>query len=437
MKVWRNLPYQPTGKATTMITLEDPVVDGGSVTVGIDATGEVSKFLAEERFTLACDVDLEGCPASILQIPAIVNLAPVAWAQGVSLEAASLEATFQRSMQQVRAGYAELHPAVFDEGPSGLEGPVETVEAPPGKRPAVLFSGGVDSTAAAVDLLDREPALVTVKGSDAGLDEETAWAGIRANAGAFAEEFDLEHRLMSSNLREVLNYRFLAAEFKPRLGRGWWGAIQYGTGLPALCAPLAYTERYGSVQLASGFTRDDTFPTAQPTFVDPLAWSGTQARIADPDTTRQTKIARLTRHLDDVGAFSVRSCLHSETGENCSACEKCYRTMVGLALAGADPALVGYEWGEAKMEEIHRAFAEREVQLSRTGAGFWEEMTADYRDGAGDRAPEGLDWLADLDPYVHAGEAKKPATHRAALAALRRAPYPLDATIDRALDRVA
>lgn len=420
-----------------MIVFEDPVVEANTATVGIDTEGEVGKFFSGESFVLTCELNLEGCPDSILQIPAIVNAAPVAWAQDAAMKtSAPLEETFHASLENLKQGYAELYPDVFDDGPVRLEAAEEPVEERAGTRPSILFSGGVDSTAAAVDRLEEDPALITVRGSDIAPEDEDAWDGIRSTASAFAGAYNLELQLVHSNFRNVLNNRFLHAEYNHRLGRDWWGAVQYGTVLPALAAPIAYERNYGSVHLASGFTGDPTFATAQPSYVNRLAWAGSEVSVADVGITRQEKVQRVTKQTVGESAAPIRSCLHSPTGANCSGCEKCYRTMVGLVLAGANPNDSGYDWSPAKAQQIGQAFGKGEITLGRGAMEFWRELAAEYRNRPASRDDDPLAWLEDLEPQEHTAASKQPAAYRMTLTALRHAPYPLDTQIDGLVDRV-
>jgi len=58
--------------------------------------------------------------------------------------------------------------------------------------------------------------------------------------------------------------------------------------------------------------------------------------------------------------IQLHVCWKSENGFNCCSCENCYRTMVGLWIAGQDPKKFGFNYDVNVLERIYQQIALRE-----------------------------------------------------------------------------
>lgn len=393
---------------------------------------EIRPFFRDDSFVAEYDTIIEGCPDSVLAVPPIVSVAPIAWATKTDLSLPAVDSMFYESLRNVKAGYAELYPSVFDPGELRIV-PDQVVETPTPdvSRPMVLFSGGVDSTAVAIDVLDREPALFTIHGSDLRLENERGWQNVREQVESFARSQDLPSHVTRSNFRKMVRYPFLDREFREDLGRRWWGAVQYGTAIPALSAPVAYEHGYSPVLQGSGYTEDPTYPTAQPVYVDELEWVGTTVRVADADVSRQEKIARIADAVRVGNELTVRSCFESESGHNCSECKKCWRTVVGLILEGMDPNEVGYRVTPATLAEIRHELTSGETTLSGLEPLFWgglRERADPDREYPYDDVGF-FEWLAKTDFEAYRTSAKSRSSLERIRDAIIRLPYPANVVV--------
>jgi hypothetical protein len=113
-----------------------------------------------------------------------------------------------------------------------------------------------------------------------------------------------------------------------------------------LCAPIAYANGVGKLYIASTFnaTYNEPYGSA-PEIDNNVAWTGTKCIHDNYEFTRQDKIQMIAQYVKSGRARSklyIQSCLKSEKMDNCSNCEKCARTIIGLELAGLNPINYGF-----------------------------------------------------------------------------------------------
>jgi hypothetical protein len=87
----------------------DARTDGRRVKYEYDLSPGVRRFFSEE-FAVEYDVDVGDVPESLLVVPLVAHLCPVAWATGADVYAPRIDGTFLRSLTNVREGFERLHP---------------------------------------------------------------------------------------------------------------------------------------------------------------------------------------------------------------------------------------------------------------------------------------------------------------------------------------
>jgi hypothetical protein len=282
---------------THSISIGEPEVAGSRVKVDVTASRRLRRFLSDDTFWVEYDESVEQCPDGILIVPAVTTLAPVAWAAGATITVDEIDSTFAESLPELLSAYQDQYPSIFTEEVEptqyGEKKHYDTNDEQSAHSSSMLFSGGVDSLSSYLKHREEHPALFTIHGSDLSLEYDQGWQRIQSSVNSFADSEGVPLHTVKSNFREILSYRFLDHHFTSSVNRNWWGAVHYGTGLPALCAPITHEYGYGFVYQGSGYTSDSDYPTAQPSFVHCLRWEGTEARITEAGMTRQEKVAYL------------------------------------------------------------------------------------------------------------------------------------------------
>lgn len=418
-----------------------PVVKGSRIVCNIDAQRGLRRFFTTDEFWVEYDAPMDSSDASLLVIPAVAALAPVAWAAGRPVSVESIDGRFGRSFPLVYEAYRDLYPEIFAERIIPITWDESVRNERSGDDTALLFSGGVDSLTTYFKRQDERPTLYTVHGSDLDIEQTAGWRTIAEGVRSFAEAEGVAFHPIRSNFRSILRDEFLDHHFTQSIGREWFGAIQYGIALPALTAPAAYDAGISTVYLSSGYTRDPTYPTAQPSVVERLRWGTTSVEMTEVDMTRQDKLAFLAPHLSaSTRPITVRSCYLDTTGKNCSSCEKCLRTMLGLWIEGIDPNDVGYTMNDATLERVRGDLEDGSISLDGYRLAFWKDLQQRVRQTEISATLHPfIDWFrnVDLEQLARAHTS----THESAKSdrlksLLLKLPYPTDLYALRAARRV-
>ena len=315
--------------------------DGRRINYSYKGTGSAAKFFSgRPSFYAEYEVDLSEVPESILFIPLIANLAPIAWLAGLPLDVPTLDANFLSSLGQVKAVFVKNYPGISDEdSPIQAETTVESEVR--GSKHAMLFSGGVDAYATFFRHREEGLDLVSVRGADIPVDDGGQWQRlVYCNT---REPILSPHnkRHIEANLRDFYTYH--VSLLIPT--KAWWGTVQHGLALNSLVAPLAYVLGYSKVYIASSYTEAIQIVWGSTPEIDnAINWSGSRVEHDGYELQRVDKIGLIVLATrSDRDKPNLRVC-YSELndGLNCSNCEKCFRTMLGLSLFGADPAEFGF-----------------------------------------------------------------------------------------------
>ena len=452
----------------TALVLQSVRTDGSVVEYDYRCHGQVRRFFSSEPFAVEYGIDVSGVPESILAIPWLANVCPVAWAAGADVTVPELDREFGAALDRVQGAMCELHPEFMQGGEVHGETVVDPAEDQlPGSEQfddsALLFTGGVDSLTSYVSHRDEEPYLVSIHGADIDRENLEAWRRNRAIVEDFAGSRGLEPLFVGANMHGFLDGQMLLAHYRRYLDDNWFTDVQHGLGLLGLCAPLSCARGTGTVYIAA--THTEAFDRAwgsHPKIDGEVAWSGTTAVHDGYELSRQEKIEVLADYVEEEAPnLQIRSCHESDTGGNCNDCEKCARTVVGLLLAGLDPVDHGYEVEPDTFERIREAFETGAWRLGHDERFMWEDLQRHARQvhgprgngGAADRPAQGrgqahstavqeyanaparevpsegveplLDWLVDADFEHLLAEAAEPAYREHIRRVARNTPYPV------------
>lgn len=341
------------------------LIDRATVRYELNCTPPIRKYFSSQSMFVTYDVDLSDVQDAILLIPFLSTVAPIAWVLGAELHVPCLDAVFFEVLNKIRESFLHLHPGMDWSGEVRANQIVDCSGTYEGSRPAILFSGGVDSLTSFVVHREKKPRLVTAWGADIGLAHHRQWEQVSAQNRVFAESKSLDISFIKTNFRTFFDSYLLKARFKS-LDRfsNWYSAIQQGLGLLGLCAPLSYKHGLGIIYIPSTFAADFIHPWgSHPEIDNNVKWASTRAVHHGYDLGRQKKLRILAKYIkEEDERLSLRVCWAKD--RNCSKCEKCCRTMLGLALEGLDPNNHGFHFVSAILPYIRRRFEEGSFDLS-------------------------------------------------------------------------
>jgi hypothetical protein len=426
------------------IEVGNPRVDGSVLRCEVTASGQVARFLTGDPLRVDYNQPIENVPASLLVVPPLAQICPVAWAMGADVTVDRIDPEFLVALNRIRGALERLYPSLVRGGeiqyektncPECRDG-TYTPGRPTGKS-ALLFNGGVDSLATFVGHQWESPTLVALQRwvPESKPEEER----VVAQTESFARRHGCETAFVRSNVLSVLDSTVLDHHFGPHLNGSWYNAVGQGLGVLGLCAPLCASRGIEQLMRAASRTREFGEPWGtHPALDSEVRWSGTACRYDGADQTRQEKIERIAQFVrEEDPTVTVRDC--SSRMSNCNQCELCARTIVGLVVAGLDPRDHGYAVTDETFPEIRAQFEAGQWGLASDQRFAWETIQA----AAPQKSPVALtgadgffEWLADADLSEVAVKPAPPLHHRLARGIVNRSPEPVGRSLSSFVCRV-
>ncbi|WP_254524310.1 hypothetical protein [Natrinema caseinilyticum] len=407
------------------ILIDQLTADGETLECSVRASTDLERFITDEPFRTRYDVPIEDVPDGVLVIPVLAQLCPVAWANGADVYVDEVDGTFARALEEVEASLCEMHD--FLEGGTLYARRTIDPDPDPGDESGLLFTGGVDSTSSYVRHREESPTVISIRGWTITPDaaDDGKWDALRTRVSGFAEDHDLETAFVESNMLSFLDHPMLLAHYKRYVDGGWYSSVGHGLGLLGLCAPLAYARGIEDLYVAAThWDGIDLEWGSRPDVDECVRWAGTECHHDAYELTRQERLDLIADYVrSEDPTLQLQTCNDRMDG-NCGQCEKCYRTAVGLRLAGLEPSDHGYPFSDADYDDLRRSLERGDWVLGQDERHMW----ADIRDRARETDPATpaersfFEWLddADLDDLI--STSGPPLTHRLLRAGARNAP---------------
>ena len=358
-------------RRTDRIVVSRPeIVDRNTVVCRFEPVGAVRSAFRTDMYVATYErADLREAPDSLLLIPLVSILAPIAWARNAELRVPAMDPVFLSALDEIKESLKSMYPKI---GWNGRISPRKVKETPPypAERPALLFSGGIDSVASFLVHRDENPLLVTALGRSPFQDLSPGVIRQRALCAAFAEKRGARFSPVLTNLDRMLSVQGLP------LGAAWWTKVEHGLAFLGLCAPISPAETLGTVYLAATHTADFGSPWgSHPSIDNHVAWGSTRAQHDCYHLSRQQKVELIARHIQtEDPELVIQICRRSPDYGNCSRCGKCCRTMIGLAVAGVDPNRHGFRLDRETLEHLRARLADGEFLRSANNRFMWWDI---------------------------------------------------------------
>jgi hypothetical protein len=264
--------------------------------------------------------------------PWLVWMAPLAATLGEEVRVSlPVDPLLLENMGELAAIWRCWHPDLPDLSVRAARGSTRPAADARG-RVASFFSGGVDSfhtllrhpagrDAVVGSRVDHINDLLGVWGFDIFLDRPTGFQVVRQSMEEVAEETGKTAVTLATNLRGT------------RWGESDWTMVAHGCALAG--AGLFLEPRYQHVLIASGAGYHDLKPWGSHPLTDRLYSTGRTTFVHDGASSDRVEKTELVSR-SPVARRHLRVCYHSQEGDNCSRCSKCYRTMLTLHLLGED-----------------------------------------------------------------------------------------------------
>lgn len=341
---------------------------GGNVTVDFQIPLQLKKYFNKDTLLLEYEPDVSSIPESILSIPALTLVAPVAWATDTDIHAGKVDESFIQGLYDVQKGLQQLYPNVFNTDSEFNCTPVEN-QPRLSNQSGILFSGGVDSTTSFYRRRSEKPDLINItqdRDSESKVQDQSEYIS------SFADNMGVNSTEIFSNGWSVLHMENLNIDFQHHLERDWWNAVMYGIYYMAICAPYAWECNIDTLYQASSYTSNRNLPEAQPFIVESVQWAGTTTKISEIEMKRHEKIELIGDFVSKHDGVEISSCYTRSIRENCMDCEKCFRTSLGAASVGVSPETIGFEIKAETINNIKLYI--RDQDFSGFHAHMWKEI---------------------------------------------------------------
>ena len=131
----------------------------------------------------------------------------------------------------------------------------------------------------------------------------------------------------------------------------------------SLASPVSFVEKWQKVYIASSFSVDSEgmFTGGSIPSIDNNLYFGGCRTVHDGyELNRQQKTLYLSQECKKRNQIPyLRVCWESTGGRNCSHCEKCYRTILGLVAEGEDPNSYGFVWNKNSIKRCKKDLTQR------------------------------------------------------------------------------
>jgi len=355
-----------------MLKLNKIALSDNGTRINYDYTVQnpIEKYFSKDTvFYAKYGSDLSTVPESILVIPFLSNIMPIAWFAGFDIEVSEIDEDFYNALKKVKIEFEKQFKEYQLKG--NLIANQIIKNNIKGHKSAMLFSGGVDAYATYIRNYEKSPDLITVLGADIEIKDLSQWKSFTS----FIENEPLlknnQKQYIETNVREFYTYQveLLLKEI------GWWGQVQHGLSLIGSLAPISYTNGYTKVFIASSYTKEiDIAWGSTPQIDEKISWAGVQVVHDGYELKRQDKVDLIAKFSNDTNSqFKLRVC-YSELRNsfNCSNCEKCFRTILGLILNGENPNNYGFSVDKNVYANIFKIL--NEYGASKGMQYFWWEL---------------------------------------------------------------
>ncbi|WP_299216918.1 hypothetical protein [uncultured Aquimarina sp.] len=327
-------------------------------------------FVENQSFYSKYQIDVSATPASIAVIPFLSNVLPMAWFAGFSIEVDEVDEDFYNAQEKIKQEFAKRDTSNRLEGTLIAKKLIKN--SLNGSRSAMLFSGGVDAYATYIRIYNRKPDLITLHGADITIEDKDQWNDFTGFIDNEELLNDNHKEYIETNLRDFYTYQveLLLKDI------GWWGKVQHGLALVGSIAPLSFVNKYDSVYIASSYTDHiDIDWGSTPEIDKKITWgSGFKVFHDGYELKRQDKVDLIAKFASEKKKrFRLRVCYSEKRTEfNCSYCEKCFRTILGLILNNQNPNEYGFKVDGSVYDKIY--------QILHIGSGskgvkyFWWEL---------------------------------------------------------------
>ena len=317
--------------------------------------------------------------------------------ENIKLYVDKIDKDFYESVENIRNAYKRLLPKGNWKGRIIAKEIIDLNNNSKIGNSSMFYSGGVNSTLSAILHKKEQPDFTFILGSDILQDNIKNWSITKSFLEKNSELFGSNLNIISSNFRLHLNENALTTKYRSLLPTSWWHDVQHGIALLGHQAPLAYINKY-SIHYVSTSNKDSDIIASNPLIEESIKFCGCKIIHEGNKYSRLEKVKEIVnfKKTNKIKKLEVRVCF-SENKEknNCSQCEKCYRTICEIMACKDDPNNYGFVIRKNSFDDIKNFVLKNEFQSETIK--FWEEIQKCIVVEKNYFKKTDISWLIDFD----------------------------------------
>ncbi len=379
------------------IAVDRPELSGNTIRFRLHVSRPLRKYFLNDASYVQYDgIDLKKVDNSLLAIPVLSMIAPIAWAVGVNIHAAELDASYLQCLAKVKDAYRSVHTNFSFSGDISAEKVIPNRFD--GGRTGLLFSGGVDSLTSYLRHKNLKPDFISIWGlPDIPPFEERFWDRMWTDIRALADLDGITTFQVKTDMFRNINHELLTRQF----GTGWFVGVAFGLFMLGLCAPVTAVRQIKTIIIASSYTDDFKGRYGSHPLIDNnVSWADVKVIHDGFELSRQQKLNYLCKEQNARYLSHLRVCWDSALKTNCGDCEKCMRTIVGLVIEGIDPNNCNFQVDRKTLPLIKDCFRKGRIALNEGPSFMWRDLQKHIPDHINEDiygSREFLKWLKEYD----------------------------------------
>ena len=388
------------------IKVKSVSIENNILNVDYDVTENLAEFFnLENKFKVEYGENIEYVPKSIAVIPFVSNVLPIIWLTDSKLEIEELDENYFNSIENTRKAFQGIYPDAKFEGKVEVKKLVNNINKQTEENNSVFFSGGIDSVSTLVSVIDKNPLLITIWGTDVWDYNTDGWKSLKELALEYSEKLNLKNLFIKTNFRKFIYEHVLTEKLlKGVIDDSWWRGIQHGIGLLGHVAPYAYkhniTTHYIPATLNVKSQKGTTCGSC-PEIDETVKYADCKIVHEGYDKTRIEKAAHIVRYFKSKGqTIKLRVC-YMDKGDklNCCECEKCFLSMMEILSEKVDLKDWGFDVDGKTLRNIPK-FLKKHSNPSPINKEIWTDIREKFRqDEKYWKKQRNVKWILKYDPY--------------------------------------
>lgn len=324
------------------IILKEIQVSGKKVQYIFESRGKVKEYLTTNTMWIEYDEDITSVPNSLLCVPFVASLLPIMWLTDTVMWVKELDRTFYDATYRIKQAYQNLY------GHYPLKGNLVSARLvdnayEPKSESLLLYSGGIDASTTYIRIRETKPRLLNIQGWYKDFNGKDAAADAdKRDISAFAAKHNLDFSFVRSNFAVLVDNKAFA-KIQKRFHDGYWHGFQHSMSFISIAMPLAYKHGIKNIYIASSVPMGEYVMCASHVNTDSeFKFAGVGGCVHDgSELTRQDKVHTIVMYVNEFAdEYPLRVCSFND--HNCCACDKCFRSILGIIAEGGDLGKYGF-----------------------------------------------------------------------------------------------